>query len=344
MSLEPGRVVVVWNMGLQRAGSGYVLSESVILTASHVVEGEGQLEIRTAGGESEWVGASRLWDEGIEDGSALLRVDAPIAADLGLSPRWAACCRLELPCEAVGFPSFREYGGLMDTEHFHGSLSPFSGLESGMLYATSSVERTPAGWRGMSGAALFSGGHIVGVVQRSEQGGLIASPAEPVYAALAAGSFGVEDLERLSFEALWSEGDASAASLLDAAPHPFRGGTIPPSRLLAGVHQVVPFDESLRSAELRILEAFSKPSGPGLLVVVGEGGVGKTRLLEEWCSRLRGSGWLAGFLDRNASDTGSATDGQTRRFLVLDYAEGATRTAAQLVRGMLRPGGNCQES
>ncbi len=59
------------------------------------------------------------------------------------------------------------------------------------------------------------------------------------------------------------------------------------------------------------------------MIVTGEGGSGKTRLLLEWCKRMRAKHWLAGFVNM-AEDLRPAALGETPRLLVIDYADTQT--------------------
>ena len=71
-----------------------------------------------------------------------------------------------------------------------------------------------------------------------------------------------------------------------------------------------------------------------VLLLTGEGGSGKTRLLIEWCRRLRAQGWYAGFLPagRSPGEIVPLLRGTTRRLVVIDYAE----TRLDIVEALLR--------
>jgi hypothetical protein len=74
-----------------------------------------------------------------------------------------------------------------------------------------------------------------------------------------------------------------------------RGHT--PGALLNARYEVVPFYDPARQAELDALAAWcADPAATAARLFTGPGGSGKTRLLIEWCKRLRGQGWSAGFL------------------------------------------------
>lgn len=101
-----------------------------------------------------------------------------------------------------------------------------------------------------------------------------------------------------------------------------------PSFLLTARYEVVPFEETGRKDEIVRLTTwcdFTEPAS--VLLLYGPGGSGKTRLLVEWCRRLRHQGWHTGFLERDADSSrlGPLFEGVVPRLVVIDYAE--TRTA-----------------
>ncbi|MBL4684619.1 MAG: hypothetical protein JKY37_08535, partial [Nannocystaceae bacterium] len=111
-----------------------------------------------------------------------------------------------------------------------------------------------------------------------------------------------------------------------------------PARLLEAAYEAVPFDG--RTDVLEILRRFTDgPERNGVQVIVGPSGAGKTRLLLEWCKRLRNRDqpWLAGFLKNELpEDLAVLTLGRAPRLVVLDYADCEPANAATVVRTMLR--------
>jgi tetratricopeptide (TPR) repeat protein len=98
----------------------------------------------------------------------------------------------------------------------------------------------------------------------------------------------------------------------------------PPSKLLTARYEVVSFEEEGRRREIqRLTDWCRSPEPASVLLLHGPGGAGKTRLLIEWCRRLRHQGWHAGFLDRDAEEAGLGPlfDGAAPRLLVIDYGE-----------------------
>ena len=116
-----------------------------------------------------------------------------------------------------------------------------------------------------------------------------------------------------------------------------RPRTARPAKLLEAAYEVVPFDGRADVLEL-LRQLTDGPERDGVQVIVAPGGVGKTRLMLEWCKRLRAreEPWLAGFLQRDLpDDLGRLVLGRAPRLVVLDYAESDPATTARVVRAMV---------
>ena len=103
------------------------------------------------------------------------------------------------------------------------------------------------------------------------------------------------------------------------------GHELLPGQMVQAQYQQVRFDDSIRVQELALLDASCSDADKcvDVLVLTGEGGSGKTRLMIEWCRRLRDEGWQAGFLSDRATDDPPhllLAPGPPR-LLVVDYAE-----------------------
>ncbi len=97
-----------------------------------------------------------------------------------------------------------------------------------------------------------------------------------------------------------------------------------PGKLLTAAYEVIPFDENGRREELDLLASWcNQAENQSVLLLTGEGGSGKTRLMIEWCRRLRHQGWHAGFLrkDRDEGEIDPLLEGSAPRLVVVDYAE-----------------------
>ena len=188
--MEKRRVVEIYVPTDGAVGSGYLLTPSLILTARHVVaailDDRGPPEVgthppdttpacrvrplaSTAG--TQFHDAWAVW--WIDDTDAALLVTAnsyPLGQSLpGI--QWS-----DLPgsdpveVSAVGFPDAVVEGNVRESRQLLGRVAPFSGAKAGrwVVHAEGSLGEVPAGsrsvWAGMSGAALFAGDVLVGII------------------------------------------------------------------------------------------------------------------------------------------------------------------------------------
>jgi tetratricopeptide (TPR) repeat protein len=186
-------VVRVSRVGEERTrGSGYLVSPGWVLTACHVVRGATSIGV--------WLGApSMLAPEagaGVDPGRVLMMPDA----DLALLPvvgqandpadEPALFGRLDrapgpaVPVAAAGCPRFKlrpapDRPGVLlrELDYAIGSIAPLSDAKTGMYEFT--VEAAPgpdpepdkhSPWEGMSGAAVWAGGMLIGVVGQHHLG------------------------------------------------------------------------------------------------------------------------------------------------------------------------------
>ncbi|MEW2388805.1 tetratricopeptide repeat protein [Streptomyces venezuelae] len=175
----------IWNPGAGCSGTGYLVADRIVLTALHNVLGTtGQVEVRRldpGAGGGRWAAAELLWPERAQDPEvdvALIRVtDSAWTAADGVDPvRWgridASVVEERLGCLAVGFPRSEVRDGVRDTKEIRGHVESLTGLKSGGERITVYVDGVAAPskpdrksrWSGTSGAALFAGGRLVGVV------------------------------------------------------------------------------------------------------------------------------------------------------------------------------------
>jgi hypothetical protein len=174
--VDPHRVaeVIVRRADGGRRGSGYRVAPGVVLTAAHVVLDARDLRIRfDADTPREWSASAVEVVADPESDLAVVLIDAadPLPA--------CAYGRVgegtdELRVQAVGFPRFKlkdypEAGSYRDSHQAVGTVAPLSNLRSGRLeVSVRPPEYDPdpsvSPWEGMSGAALWAGRRIIGVI------------------------------------------------------------------------------------------------------------------------------------------------------------------------------------
>ncbi|HEX5289590.1 MAG TPA: tetratricopeptide repeat protein [Streptosporangiaceae bacterium] len=342
-------------------GSGYRVGPRTVLTAAHVVAA---LPVWAAGravpddvdapgacrarplGQPAWTPAVVAWRDDDHDLAVLgLSAAAPDLPDGTAPPRWGRVDGTEqIAVNAVGFPWAQERADrVRDTEHLFGFIAPAAMAKSG-LSAVSVVSSPPASragaspWAGMSGAALFAGPFLVGVVvvdpPRFGAGRLVVAPIAPLAgdAQLAgllgtsAGQFvAVGPRLRLAVSA-----DVSVALVPPYRPVTDRLGR-EPGRLLLPEYGIVPFGGY--ESDLETLEEWCRAgSAPALRIITGAGGSGKTRLAAEACVRMARHGWQAGFADPSAPGGRAQLDFDRPTLLVVDDADLNVPLLADLMR------------
>lgn len=162
-------------------GSGYLVAIGRVLTAAHVVRGARAVEVRfDADLPTERVHrAGVLWqDTGIDVAVLAVEGDRQSVActEFGRVPDRDVV----LQCTAVGFPAFKmrtaaDGSRYRDSCHAHGTCAVWSNRREGTLDFRVAASPTATGprrvadrspWEGMSGAAVFSGGTLIGLVGR----------------------------------------------------------------------------------------------------------------------------------------------------------------------------------
>ncbi|MFF2130357.1 tetratricopeptide repeat protein, partial [Streptomyces olivochromogenes] len=189
-------MVEVWDPAGQIAGTGYLITDRLVLTAFHNIQhtaesaSERPVEVRRLALHGEqpaaWVAAEVLWPEQLldieqdphTDAALLLITDSAWQPLVGTAPvRWgrlpapsSGAVEARVACVAVGFPEAEQRDGKRDTKQISGHIETFSGLKSGLItahideVATPSATGAPSSWSGASGAALFCGNLLTGVL------------------------------------------------------------------------------------------------------------------------------------------------------------------------------------
>ena len=350
--------------GPGRVGSGYRVSETAVLTAGHVVtglpvrspaqltagaEGAGRCELRALG-EPAWTNGSVLWRGTSADAAKDVAIiglagDAPPLPPGGPVPRWGRVDGMEpIAVSAVGFPWAQERPDrVRDSEQLFGFIAPVTTVKAGLCAVTVQTA-APAGraggspWAGMSGAALFTGPFLVGVVvvdpARFEADRVVAAPIAPLLddADLAGlldvsadGLAGVGPRLRLA---------VTAETSLALAP-PYRPAPPwlerEPTLLLLPEYGITPF--AGRDGHLDTLQTWClNDTAPPLRLITGAGGSGKTRLAAEACVRMTGQGWQTGFADPKAPGGRAQLEFDRPTLLVIDDADLNVPLLTDLVR------------
>ena len=181
-ALEPARVaeiLVDLPEGGGRRGTGYRVRHRAVLTAAHVIAGPGRIRVRFNAdrpGEQTMDGAVAWASDEID----VAVITIPESAALGSQdepPAYAAVpdSAVVLDCVSVGFPRFKmradRDGKTRYRDMFQavGTCAALSNRRSGTLeISVPPPEHDPdpdaSPWEGMSGAAVWSDGHIIGIL------------------------------------------------------------------------------------------------------------------------------------------------------------------------------------
>jgi hypothetical protein len=174
-------------------GSGYMLKAGLVLTACHVIDDTGKdlpdpikIEVRSlldpkqGGGWREanlvWPCAQE-WRKRFVDDIALLQFtpDAhtkAIATQVRLG--WGNMPKNRpISVTAVGFPKFKRRGDdTRDTQQVSGEVAPLSSIKARQwdVEYKGPQPKNQEDWKGLSGAALFAGDRLVGIISRKVRG------------------------------------------------------------------------------------------------------------------------------------------------------------------------------
>lgn len=354
MGLSQQRVVEIFAERPHESqhGSGYLVGPALVLTAGHVVSGAvAPVLVRFPHSERLWPG-SVVW---CEPGGSAGEIDAALIRlvedELPEWVRWAEPVRFgrfvtsdgAVDAEAHGFPEIPGFHERSEVEHVVGRIPCGAGTTGRPHIAVASPPARAAAvtvWRGMSGAAVWSGGLLVGVVTTDVvafAGGRMTF--EPVERLLARGDF----TGAMGGEPVF----AAAVELVALAPHWFTDKPISPARMLRAQSGVIAF--SGRDDELGALEEWCSGKEDSVMLLHAQGGQGKTRLALELVERQRRRGWVGAMVHADFHDMAAALGrveverallrSQVELLIIVDYAEAWCTSSAlsdDPVRRLLR--------
>ena len=358
-------------------GSATVIARRLVLTAAHVVFDRGtglpHESVEVVSGKTTY-SARVVWPqryvrrEGVVDGAdiALLDIVDPSWTDPGLATGWGRLTgrRGMVECEALGYPRVA-----VDAEqerpalHIFGHINPGTGhvgsnglrdrvdvnVDSAVPTgrgAGPAAEHTP--WGGVSGSAVFAAGFIVAVVVIDtpgfDHGALSAVPvthfvSDPAFTELLVSRGGFNQIQSVELSTVIAAPVRVEAELEEYVTRGSR--TI----LLRPEFEIVDFhgrDEIIDDLEYWCARA--EPS-VDVRLVVGPGGRGKTRLVQELIKRMDGrpsetfgeQNWVAGFLrTSNALDLSPLRSSAAPILVAIDYAEGRADIVGELIRELER--------
>ncbi|MFE5238778.1 MULTISPECIES: trypsin-like peptidase domain-containing protein [unclassified Streptomyces] len=178
--LDPHRIaeVIVTTASGGRRGSGYRVGDTAVLTALHVVAGAAGVKVRfDADRPGQWSAAAVVaWSDGGTDVAVLTFAPPPGTGAVGpaLFGRIGDDRHALVPVHAAGFPLWKRRRGadgrqFRELHQADGTVAALSNLRTGTLEITvreAAADPDPevSPWSGMSGAAVWAGARIVGVV------------------------------------------------------------------------------------------------------------------------------------------------------------------------------------
>lgn len=261
------------------------------------------------------------------------------------------------PVSCVGYPRMQRDDSGSAVEQLSATVNPLTGRAKGRyeLLGTASVFGGPGGspgggpatggpspWSGMSGAAVFSGPLLLGVV-RHDRGARTGArlSATRSHELLRDDAF-VRTLT--AHTGLRPEAEAADLTAL-LSPAPPQRALVSPATLLRADVEAVSFRG--RTDQREELRAWCEAPGRQLAVqvLVAPGGQGKTRLARWLVATMRSRGWAAGFIRSELPDTAASLLPQLGAFarlqhpavFVVDYAE----SRPDLIRELLRQSLEC---
>jgi len=331
-------VLAVDEGGSPKTSTGYVIAPRLLLTAAHAVESAAKAEVQLIDQVAP-MPCTVVWNGRAHDlDAALLEVDErywpPGTHEEPLRFGRLATRQPDMPAETIGFPvAQRDPDGELEAAHVSGHVNPGDRLLSGhwvlSVAGAPPEDLGPSPWAGMSGAPLYSGSLLCGVVvvdsPHWRHGKLVAVQAhrllqDETFASLLRGRLGYSPLP----EAAELEGLAESVTL----SRPPR--SLP--ELLRPQAETVRFVG--REAQLAEFRAWCQGGGVKARLVAGPGGQGKTRFARELGRSLAAEGWVVAQLRDSAPPDSYRVLGKVSAslLLIMDYADTRPGSVAEVMR------------
>lgn len=300
--LDPHRIaeVIVEAGGGRRRGSGYRIAPGLILTAGHVVADATAVVVRCdADRDGEWSAPAHLAWAGRDTDLAVLSVVAPATAPAHVERarfgRIADDRHGVIDVHAAGFPLWkrrsRTGGTFRELHQADGTVAALSNLRTGTLEITvapAGADPDPGAspWAGMSGAAVWAGARIIGVVaehHRTEGAGrLTAVRLDHVLRRLDA-------TERTELTRLLGLSDRELLPLAEPGEPP--GGRVPDLRVVGvPVAYGIELFKNRTSERDAIARHLSDPA-IRMVTITGPRGIGKSALAAKVMDLLDRGAW-----------------------------------------------------
>lgn len=333
--LDPHRIAeIITESGCgRRRGSGYRIRTDLVLTAAHVVEDATETVVRfDADRPGEWSAqASVAWADRASDVAVLSIVPpepAPVVLDSARFGRVADDRHDVIGVHAAGFPLWKrrrrpDGAYFRELHQADGTVAALSNLRTGTLEMTV----TPAGtdpdpgtspWAGMSGAAVWTGSHIIGVVaehHRAEGVGRLTAVR------LDHALLGLGTADRAELSRLLAVPDTAALPLAVSGDSP---NERPPWVRVVGVpvaHGIELFKN--RTHESGVIARHLNDPAIRMVTVIGRRGIGKSALAAKVMDLLDRGEWpgsVQGPLPSGLVNLSTRTSGISLERLYFDCA------------------------
>ncbi|MET8142514.1 hypothetical protein ABZU32_19590 [Sphaerisporangium sp. NPDC005288] len=343
--MQAGRIVAVRYQG--RRGSGYLVAPRLVLTSAHVTPPiDGHVTVAAVAAQPECRGVV-VWrgTAGGRDDAALIRVDATAwSSPAGSPPRWGRVVtdRPGIACTAWGFPAWVQRPGRpAETAQPAGTLNPGDRYVADryvMSLATVPPAPTDAAespWSGLSGAAMFCGRLLTGVITADLAGGRHAHlEAVPMYVL-----HQDRDFRRVLADHGRADFDLEPAEMYHLADLEPPVGESPTALLRARAHVA---DFRGRERLMGRLLDWSRQAGTAAWLLHGRGGQGKTRVAHELGRRLADRRWVTLWLrhDVPAESFDVLGDVAVPLLLIIDYAETRSEQLTAAIRALAQHRGD----